>query len=77
MDKSGQKQDKKQVKMDFFKNIAGCWKNRLKLEKMAEYSKWADIAKTGVNGLNWQKCRKTNENYQLKTKKEAGRNWQK
>ena len=30
---------------------------------MAEYSKWADIAKTGVNGLNWQQCGKTNKNF--------------
>ena len=36
---------------------------------MAKYSKWAYIAKTVVNGLNWQKCTKTNKNYQLKTKK--------
>ena len=44
---------------------------------MAKYSKWAYIAKTVVNGLNWQKCTKTNKNYQLKTKKkqaETGRN---
>ena len=64
-------------KNGFKKNIAGCWQNRLKLEKMAKYSKWADIAKTGVNVLNCQKCVKTNKNYHLKTKKqqaETGRN---
>ena len=70
----GKHRIKQQVKIYFCKkNIAGCCQNRMKLEKMAKYSIWADIAETVVNDLNWQKCVKC-KNYQLKTKKGQGRN---